>query len=76
MIEMTSETVEVVIGVGDGEEVEAVHVVVAERGITRGVNIPVDTEMTITRMIITEIGVLRSMFSFIKKKPYVWGCLL
>lgn len=42
---------------GDGEEAGAVHVAAAESGITREVNILVDTETTITRMIITEIGV-------------------
>ena len=48
---------------GDGEEVGAVRVVVAGRGIIRGANILVDTETIITRMIITEIGVPRSVFS-------------
>ena len=43
--------------VGDGEEAEAVHAVTAGNGITREVNILVDTGTTITRMIITEIGV-------------------
>lgn len=49
--------------VRDGEEVEAVHEVVAERDITRAANILVDTETIITGMIITEIGVPRSMFT-------------
>ena len=40
------------------EGAEAVHVVAAERDTARGANILVDTETTITRMIITEIGVL------------------
>lgn len=74
-IEMSreAEAVEIVEVVGDDGEAEVVHVVVAvpvvvaaaERGITRGANIPVDTETTITRMIITEIGVPRSMFRHI-----------
>ena len=70
---------EVVEVVGDGEEVEAVHVAVAvaEIGITRGVNVLVDTETTITRMIITEIGVLLSVFRHVKNaKPYLWGYVL
>ena len=60
MTEMTREMTlglgEVVV-VGDGEEAEAVHAVAAGSGITREVNILVDTGTTITRMIITEIGV-------------------
>lgn len=40
--------------VRENGEAEAVHVVAAERGTAHGVNIPVDTETTITR---TEIGV-------------------
>ena len=55
--EMTPGLGEVVVVVGDGEEAEAVHAVAAGSGITRGVNILVDTGTTITRMIITEIGV-------------------
>ena len=60
MTEMTLALGEVVVEVvvaEDGEKVGAVHVVAAENGITREVNILVDTETTITRMIITEIGV-------------------
>lgn len=67
MIGMTLKVVEVATEVGDDEEVEAVHVVVAESGITRGANIPVDTETTITRMIITEIGVLAFSVRLIKR---------
>lgn len=69
---VVTEAVEIEV-VGDDGEAEVVHVVVAvpavvaaaERGITRGANILVDTETTITRMIITEIGVPRSMFRHI-----------
>ena len=86
MIEMTREiravelAVEVEVEVeGDGEEAGVVHVVAAERGTTRGANILVDTEttitgMTITGMIITEIGVPRS--HNIKTKPYLWGYVI
>ena len=44
---------------GEDEEAERVHVVEAESDTTLAVNILVDTGTTITRMIITEIGVPR-----------------
>lgn len=70
---MSREEVEVV---GDGGEAEAIRVAAVEKGITREVNILVDTETTITRMIITEIGVLRSVFQHIKTKPCLWAYVL